>query len=141
VAEMSDYYTPAPQPANYYGYQPGSTYMINGYRMYLHGGLWYYVDYPQAPPVRASHPHYRTGGIPGIVFKFVGVISLIVGICLMFGDGPEFIVPAAFLLTIGVFGTVMAIYDSTRNHALEWKVGATIAAAAYVVHSLTDEDR
>lgn len=135
-----DPYAPAPSPTYYYGYQNGQTYMINGYRMYLHSGFWYYVDFPYLAPLQASCQQYRTGGTPGAFFKFIGVIALIAGIGLMFGDGIAFIFPGALLLTLGIFGTALAIVDSTRNHPAEWKAAATIAVAAYVVHSLTDDD-
>ncbi len=137
---MVDYYTPVQHPANPYGYIPGNTYMINGYRMYLHGNYWYYVDYPQAPPLKAARTYYRTGGTAGRVAKILGVMLLITGIGLMFGDGTGFVVGGAFCLALGLFGTTLALYDSMRNHPTMWKAGATIAVAAYAVHSLTDDD-
>jgi len=80
--------------------------MINGFRMYLHGGYWYFVDYPQAFPLRASRPYYRTGGVPGIFVKWFGVMSLIAGTGFMFGEGAGFVVSAAFLVSFGIFGAV-----------------------------------
>lgn len=130
--EYTGFYTPQPQPLEPM-YTAGQTYMIDGYRMYLHtNGDWYYVDHPGVPPLRAARPHYRTGGVPGILFKIIGVMSLIAGIGMMFGEEDGFVIAGAFLLTIGLFGTIFAIVDSVRNHPTAWKVGATVAAGALV---------
>src|ERR1044071_1161112 len=83
MIQMNDFYTPAPAPSTYYGYMSGNTYMIDGYRMYLQGGYWYFVDFPTAPPRRASRQHYRTGGTAGTLLKVFGVLSFLAGICLM----------------------------------------------------------
>lgn len=134
------YYTPVAHPANPYGYQNGSTYWINGYRMYLHGGYWYFVDYPNQPPLQAARNYYRTGGGLGVVAKVFGVIFLITGIGMMFGDGVGFIVAGALFLTLGIFGTALALTDSMRNHPTAWKVGATVAVTSYLLYKATSGD-
>lgn len=137
---MSDYYTPAATPQHFYGYVPGNTYMINGYRMYLHGSYWYYVDYPDATPLKASRSYHRTGGGWGIVAKVFGPILLLGGIGLMFGESAGFLFSGALLTTLGLFGTVLLLMDSMRNHPTAWKVGATVAAVAIVLNEVDHHD-
>ena len=138
----TDFYTPQSEwSVQQYGYWPGNTYMINGYRMYLaEPGYWYFVDHPDWLPLRASRRHYRTGGIPGVLFKWFGVMALIAGIGLMFGDTGGFIAAGSILLTLGLFGTILAITDSVRNHPEAWKVLGVAIVAAYVIHETTDGD-
>jgi hypothetical protein len=136
MSQQPDYYTPAPQPTHYYGYQPGFTYMINGYRMYLHGGYWYFVDYPHVPPLRAGRPHYRTGGGLGIFFKIMGTLLFLTGIGAMMVDDTASMIIGAFFAAFGIFGFGLAIADSMRNHPGAWKVGATVAAGAIVAHQV-----
>jgi hypothetical protein len=142
IAMNATFYTPQPDWwVQRYGYWPGYTYWLNGYRMYLHeSGYFYYVDHPDAAPVRASRHVYRTGGVLGMFAKVFGVISLIAGIGLMFGEGAAFIAPGAILISLGLFGTVLALADSLRNHPTAWRAGATVALVAYGIHSLTDND-
>lgn len=137
---MTGHYTAQPQPFEQYGYQQGVAYMINGYRMYLSGSYWYYVDYPYATPLKASRNYYRTGGGWGIVAKVFGPILFLLGAGLMLGDSTAFIVSGAFCLTFGLFGTVLLLADSMRNHPTAWKVGATIAAVAIVVNEVEPHD-
>jgi hypothetical protein len=138
---QTDYYKPQPQPFDQYGYQQRQTYMINGYRMYLHGGYWYFVDYPYTTPLRASRRYHRTGGGLGILAKIMGTLLFFLGIGLMFGHEDGFIIAGAFCMAFGIFGFALMLVDSMRNHPGAWKTAATVAAAAYVVHSLTDDDR
>jgi hypothetical protein len=137
---MTDYYTPAAPPTHFYGYQQQNTYWINGYRMYLHGNYWYYVDYPNATPLKASRNYYRTGGSAGTLFKVFGTLLFFLGIGLMFGDGIGFILPGAFCVSIGIFAVAMTLVDSMRNHPTAWKVGATVAVAGYLLHKVTDDE-
>jgi hypothetical protein len=144
VPQYEGYYTPQPQPLTPNGYLSGNTYMINGYRMYLSGNYWYYVDYPDALPQPAWRPHHRTGGGVGIAFKIVGTLLFITGILLMFGEGIEFILPGALCIGLGIFGFVLAIADSMRNHPTAWKIGGAVVATAIVAHEvhelLSDQD-
>lgn len=137
---MTDHLTTAPAPAHFYGYQQGITYMINGYRMYLRGDYWYYVDYPYASPLRAARAYHRTGGGWGIVAKVFGPILLLGGIGLMFGESAGFLVTGALLTTLGLFGTVILLADSMRNHPTGWKVGATFVAAAVILNEVNPHD-
>lgn len=137
---MTDYYDPAPPPSHYYGYVPGNTYMINGYRMYLSGGYWHFLDYPAASPLPAARSYHRTGGGRGTLAKVFGPILLLAGIGLMFGGSAGLLVLGALFTTLGLFGTVILLMDSMRNHPTAWKVGATAAAVIVLANKVDHTD-
>jgi hypothetical protein len=132
-----DPYAPVPHPVYPNRYEQGHTYVFNGYRMYFLSGYWYYVDYPDTEPIRDHANQYRTVSAP---LKFFGFVSFFLGIGLMMTASTGGYIVGPVLLALGLFGVVIGLGDSMRNHPDTWKAAAVIGITALAVHQLTDDD-